>query len=348
MVLKALELFAGIGGITHGLREYVEPIAFCEYEKDAAAFLSQRGLPVHGDVTKFDATMYKNKVDMVTAGWPCTGFSTAGKGAGFAHEASGLWTEVVRIVKECEPTFVFLENSHVLARRENLEIIVHSLNDLGYDTRWFSCKSHDVKIGAPHRRFRWFCLAFKKNSKINVPKIAIKKFDWRDPPEKQHPKNTFENKRLLKFMGNSVVPDQVRHAFEMIIDMKRNGKEPTANIVRCGYSLDGRIFEVEVSQKYIPPVNIRLYPKELPETHRVPNENDIVHEPVTYKFWNTPCFVHATSAKGAKVLTKRGVKFLPCQVKYLKDGEIDEYLSGKFSAWLMGYDEEYLDYLSKY
>jgi hypothetical protein len=98
--MRALELFAGVGGITHGLRGYVEPIAFVEYEKDAAEFLATRGKPVHGDVREFDATEYKGNIDIVTAGWPCTGFSTGGKGGGFDHEASGLFVEVVRPRRE--------------------------------------------------------------------------------------------------------------------------------------------------------------------------------------------------------------------------------------------------------
>jgi DNA-cytosine methyltransferase len=252
MVLKALELFAGIGGITHGLRGYVEPIAFCEYEKDAAAFLSQRGLPVHGDITKFDATEYKGKVDIVTAGWPCTGFSTAGKGTGFEHAASGLWTEVSRVVRECSPKYVFLENSHVLAQTKNLKVIISDLNELGYDTKWWSCRSNDQNIGAHHNRYRWFLLAQKKGTITRFDTIPVKKFEWSGNFEnKQISENSHENKQLIKFMGNSVVPDQVRYAFESINAMTLNGTPVTNkdDIVTVGYSTDGTMFKIPVKQK---------------------------------------------------------------------------------------------------
>lgn len=350
-MLKALELFAGVGGITHGLRGYVEPIAFCEYEKDAAAFLSQFNIPVHGDIRKFDATIYRNKVDIICGGWPCTGFSTAGKGEGFSHEASGLFTEVLRITKECEPDHVFLENSHTLSCIKNIKTVVTEFHKLGFDKcTWFTCKSSDANIGAPHQRHRWFCLVSK--SRLVVEKKFVKKFAWDGKvPDKQHPKNTFENKRLLKLMGNSVVPDQVRYAFEKIMEMNEAEGVPikhTEKHVRCGYSLNNEIFSVPHVYESVEPSNIVLTPKEIPEKHCVPDKNNILLTPVICKFWNTPCLSHSISAKGAKVLTKRCSKFLPCQVIFCRDGNIKFYLSGKFSAYLMGYDKDYLGYLLEY
>lgn len=349
MVLKALELFAGIGGITHGLREYVEPMAFCEYEKDAAAFLSQRGLPVHGDITKFDATMYKDKVDIVTAGWPCTGFSTAGKGTGFAHEASGLWTEVVRVVKECEPKFVFLENSHVLAQVQNLKVIINDLNNLGYDTRWWTCRSNDVNIGAPHNRYRWFMLAEKKGSLTRFEKISKPVFDWSvDFEQKQISENSDKNKQLIKFMGNSVVPDQVRYAFESMSDMVLDGKPVKNNekIVKVGFSKDGMMFKIDVQQTTIPSLQIPLTPRSVSKHNA--KDDVIITETIMMNYWNTPAFCYHKSAKGSRVLTKRQKNNLHTQIKFCPGGVDEGFLSGKFCAWLMGYDKEYLGSLMQY
>ncbi|AGE55514.1 cytosine-specific methyltransferase [Acanthocystis turfacea Chlorella virus MN0810.1] len=349
--MKALELFAGVGGITHGLRGYVEPVAFVEYEKDAAEFLATRGEPVHGDVKEFDATEYKGIIDIVTAGWPCTGFSTGGKGGGFDHEASGLFVEVVRIVRECDPRYVFLENSHVLSQVPNLSVVVGELHALGYDCRWYSCYSNDVHIGAPHQRYRWFCLAFKRELGISIHKVHAPKFDWSSAhPQTQEAENSRVNKRLLKLMGNSVVPSQVRHSFETMLDMGDTGVPVTPEDVhaRCGYAKDGIMFRVEVDQKKISPADILLEPKDVPEKHRVPDPRNILTSPVTRPFWNTPVLVHSVSPRGNKVLTKRSSMSLPTQVSFYRDGDIQAVLSGKFSAWLMGYDPEYLGYLCEY
>jgi len=350
MVLKALELFAGIGGITHGLRGYVEPIAFCEYEKDAAAFLRQSGLPVHGDITKFDASAYNGKVDIVTAGWPCTGFSTAGKGTGFDHAASGLWTEVSRVVKESSPEYVFLENSHVLAQTKNLKVIVADLNGLGYDTKWWTCRSNDENIGAHHNRYRWFMLAQKKGDITKFEKIFVKKFEWTsDFKDKQIATNSHENKQLIKFMGNSVVPDQVRFAFESINDLTLSGKpvDDKDDIVKIGYSTDGVMFKVPMKQNIIPNLNITLTPREPPVGHKA-GEDAIITKPIAMTFWNTPAFCYHKSARGAKILTKRQKNNLHTQIKFCPGGTDDGYLSGKFCAWLMGYDQEYLRNLMEY
>ncbi|AGE56503.1 cytosine-specific methyltransferase [Acanthocystis turfacea Chlorella virus NE-JV-2] len=349
--MKALELFAGVGGITHGLRGYVEPVAFVEYEKDAAEFLAARGKPVHGDVKEFDATEYRGNIDIVTAGWPCTGFSTGGKGGGFDHEASGLFVEVVRVVRECDPRYVFLENSHVLSQVPNLSVVVGELHALGYDCRWYSCYSNDVCIGAPHQRHRWFCLAFKRDLGISIPKTYAPKFDWSsEHPRTQEVENTRVNKRLLKLMGNSVVPSQVRHSFEMMLDMEKTGVPVGSGDVhaRCGYAENGIMFRVEINQRKIAPVNILLEPKEVPKKHRVPDSRNILTNAVRRPFWNTPVLVHSVSPRGNKVLTKRSSMSLPTQVSFYKGGDIQSVLSGKFSAWLMGYDPEYLDYLVKY
>ncbi|AGE58471.1 cytosine-specific methyltransferase [Paramecium bursaria Chlorella virus NY2B] len=350
MSMKALELFAGIGGITHGLRGYVEPIAFCEYEKDASSFLSQRGLPVHGDITKFDASVYKNKIDIVTAGWPCTGFSTAGKGTGFEHEASGLWTEVVRVVKESEPKYVFLENSHVLAQTKNLKVIIHDLDILGYDTRWWTCRSNDVNVGAHHNRYRWFMLAEKKGSVTKFVKIQVKKFNWSgDFKEKQISENSHENKQLIKFMGNSVVPDQVRYAFESMSDMILEGSlvNDKDEIVKVGYSKDGIMYKIPIEHKIIPKLNIVLTPRDPPEGHKA-REEAIIKSPILMTYWNTPAFCYHKSARGAKILTKRQKNNLHTQIKFCPGGSDDGYLSGRFCAWLMGYDDEYLGDLMHY
>jgi len=349
--MKALELFAGVGGITHGLRGYVDPIAFVEYEKDAAEFLATRGKPVHGDVREFDATEYKGVVDIVTAGWPCTGFSTGGKGGGFEHEASGLFVEVVRIVRECDPRFVFLENSHVLSQVPNLSVVVGELHALGYDCRWYSCYSNDVNVGAPHQRYRWFCLAFKRGVDVSIPIARVPGFDWSStPPRTQETENTRVNKRLLKLMGNSVVPSQVRYSFEAMLVMRETGV-PVASgdaHARCGYAKDGVMFRVVADQRKIRPVGILLEPKEIPAKHRVPDARNILTTAVRRPFWNTPVLVHSVSPRGNKVLTKRSSMSLPTQVSFYEDGDIQSVLSGKFSAWLMGYEPEYLGFLVEY
>jgi hypothetical protein len=136
----------------------------------------------------------------------------------------------------------------------------------------------------------------------------------------------------------------------MMLDMEKTGVPVGSGDVhaRCGYAENGIMFRVEINQRKIAPVNILLEPKEVPKKHRVPDSRNILTNAVRRPFWNTPVLVHSVSPRGNKVLTKRSSMSLPTQVSFYKGGDIQAVLSGKFSAWLMGYDPEYLDYLVKY
>lgn len=50
------------------------------------------------------------KIDLILAGSPCQGFSTAGKGLNFEDPRSKLFFEFVRLLNECQPKYFLLEN----------------------------------------------------------------------------------------------------------------------------------------------------------------------------------------------------------------------------------------------
>lgn len=62
-----------------------------------------------GDVTKVKGSELP-KIDLIIGGSPCQGFSFAGKGLNFEDERSKLFFEFVRLIKECNPKWFFLEN----------------------------------------------------------------------------------------------------------------------------------------------------------------------------------------------------------------------------------------------
>ncbi len=62
-----------------------------------------------GDVTKVFAKDLP-KIDLIIGGSPCQGFSFAGKGLNFEDPRSKLFFEFVRLKKECNPKWFFLEN----------------------------------------------------------------------------------------------------------------------------------------------------------------------------------------------------------------------------------------------
>ena len=136
--------------------------AFVEWEEWPRTVLSaaQRAgyfaaAPIWDDLRSFDARPFRGAFDIVLAGYPCQPFSAAGKRGG-ADDPRHLWPEVARVIRECRPEWVFLENvpGHVSL---GLESVLRELWDMGYTPAagLFSA----AEVGAPHQRLRIFILA---------------------------------------------------------------------------------------------------------------------------------------------------------------------------------------------
>lgn len=164
-MLNGLDLFSGIGGLTLALAPWVRPIAYCENDRYAQAVLLSRmskgeiaRAPIWDDVRTLGRKNFhgRTSIDLISAGFPCQDISAAGRGAGLAGERSGLFFQVVRLVRELGPAFVFLENVPAI-RTRGLDVVIKELSGLGYDCRWTTVSAADV--GAPHLRKRWWLLA---------------------------------------------------------------------------------------------------------------------------------------------------------------------------------------------
>lgn len=117
--------------------------------------------PIWDDVKTLRGDMFNVPIDIIIAGFPCQDISVAGRGAGLAGQRSGLFFEVVRLAKEIKPTFLFLENVPAI-RTRGLDVVIQELAEAGYDCRW--CMLSAAEVGAPHKRDRWFALAYRNDS----------------------------------------------------------------------------------------------------------------------------------------------------------------------------------------
>ncbi len=158
-MLTHLSLFSGIGGLdlaaewagftTIGM---VERDPFCQrvLRKHWA------GVPIYDDVTTFDATPFRG-VHLVTGGFPCQDVSAGNPtGDGLAGARSGLWFEMLRIVRECKPMFVLAENVPAL-RVRGADRVLYGLEQEGYTVEPFVVGAGNA--GAPHQRKRVFIVA---------------------------------------------------------------------------------------------------------------------------------------------------------------------------------------------
>lgn len=164
--LRALSLFAGIGGAELALADYVRTVAYCEIDSFCVSVLLSRMAdgrlpvaPIWDDVRTLDGTALRGCVDIVIGGFPCQDVSKAGRCAGLDGERSGLYRELVRLVAQTQPVFVYLEN--VAAIRRHAHRVIGELADMGFDSRWGHVSAQHA--GAPHIRDRWWCLAANPN-----------------------------------------------------------------------------------------------------------------------------------------------------------------------------------------
>lgn len=148
-------LFAGIGGFERGLAEAGgETELLCEWWEPAKAVLTDRfrDVPLVGDIRDVGALP---DVDVVTAGFPCTDLSQAGRTKGIKGEASGLVGEVFRLLKDRRAPVLVLENVRnmlVLDGGEAMRYLVTELEELGY--RWAYRLVDSRFTGVPQRRQR--------------------------------------------------------------------------------------------------------------------------------------------------------------------------------------------------
>ena len=158
--MRVLDLFSGIGGFSLGLeRAGMRTVAFCEIEPRCREWLGRQwpGVPVFKDVRGLHA-FDVGPVDVICGGFPCQDISTARHAAapGLAGERSGLWVEMLRLVRECRPRWVLVEN---VARLRTLgaDTVLSDLEEAGYEARPSVVRASD--LGADHSRARAWIVA---------------------------------------------------------------------------------------------------------------------------------------------------------------------------------------------
>ena len=151
-------LFSGIGGLELGL-EWAgmgETIWQCESNPYAQKVLAKHwpGVKCYEDIRDINGTT--PRPDIICGGFPCQDISVAGKGAGLDGERSGLWGEMLRVIRLLRPRIVIVENVPALLAR-GLGVVLGELSQGGYDC-WYDCIPASA-VGAPHRRDRVFVIA---------------------------------------------------------------------------------------------------------------------------------------------------------------------------------------------
>ena len=161
-------LFSGIGGFdlaSHWLG--CTNVFNCEIDPFCQKVLKHHfpNSQQYADITKTDFTKYKGAIDVVSGGFPCQPFSVAGKRKG-ASDDRFLWHEMLRAIREIEPSWVIAENVRGLISQDGGLVFEQVLSDLEtacYEVQPFVIPA--VSVNAPHRRDRVWIVANTKNDR---------------------------------------------------------------------------------------------------------------------------------------------------------------------------------------
>jgi DNA (cytosine-5)-methyltransferase 1 len=153
-------LFSGIGGFDLAA-EWMgwENVFHCEWNAFGQRVLKHYwpNAESFNDITKTDFTKYANTVDIITGGFPCQPYSSAGKRLGKEDERH-LWPEMLRAIREISPRFVVGENVRGLTNWNGglvFDEVCSDLENLGYKVAPVIIPA--CGVNAPHRRERvWF------------------------------------------------------------------------------------------------------------------------------------------------------------------------------------------------
>ena len=177
MTLTAIEICAGAGGQALGFeRAGLSHIALVENDRHACATL-RHNRPywnvVEDDVTQWHASRYRGKVDLFAGGVPCPPFSKAGKQLG-AGDDRDLFPHAIRLIRECQPRAVMLENVRGLldaAFDDYRAGLDRQLAEEGFRTFWKLHQASD--FGVPQLRPRTIVVALRPD--------AAQHFEWPAP-----------------------------------------------------------------------------------------------------------------------------------------------------------------------
>ena len=140
---KILSLFSGVGGIELAVGLAFpgsEVVGYVERDSYAAAALMARMeeqsmdlAPVFcGEIQDMDGRELRGHVDVVCGGIPCQPYSLAGQRRGDEDDRA-LWHEFARIVGECRPSLVFIENVPTYVTGSGFRPLGEELSGMGYE-----------------------------------------------------------------------------------------------------------------------------------------------------------------------------------------------------------------------
>ena len=196
--IKIGSLYAGVEGIGSGFAQAGCVISWSnEMDKDACKTLR----------TNYNHTIYEDrienvnpdnleKINILTAGFPCQSFSIAGYQKGFEDQDRGnQFFEVIRFAKSLNPEVIFLENVKNLVSHDNgktFKIILETIDAIGYNYKHKVLNSCDYG-NIPQNRERIYIVCFRKD-------LDISKFEF--------PREIERTKKIIDCLEEGIIEEK--------------------------------------------------------------------------------------------------------------------------------------------
>lgn len=160
-------LFSGIGGFDLA-SEWMgwENVFHCEWNPFGQKVLNYYWPKAitYNDITKTDFSIHRGTIDILTGGFPCQPYSSAGKRLG-KEDSRHLWPEMLRTIREIQPTWVVGENVRGLTNWNGglvFDEVQADLEAQGYEVTPFLLPA--CAVNAPHRRDRIWFVAYSSSA----------------------------------------------------------------------------------------------------------------------------------------------------------------------------------------
>lgn len=162
-------LFSGIGGFDLAA-EWCgwENVFHCEWNPFGQKVLKHH-FPKsisYNDITKTNFSIHRGDIDILSGGFPCQPYSSAGKRLGKEDERH-LWPEMLRAIREIQPSWVVGENVRGLTNWNGglvFDEVQSELEAEGYEVLPFLLPA--CAVNAPHRRDRIWFIAYSRKFRL--------------------------------------------------------------------------------------------------------------------------------------------------------------------------------------
>jgi DNA (cytosine-5)-methyltransferase 1 len=159
-------LFSGIGGFDLAA-DWMgwENVFHCEWNPFGQKVLKHYwpNAKSYEDITKTNFSIHRDRIDILTGGFPCQPYSTAGKRLG-KEDDRHLWPQMLRAIREIKPSWIVGENVLGLVNWSEGLVFHEVQSDLeaqGYEVQPYILPA--AAIGSPHIRKRVFFIAHSKS-----------------------------------------------------------------------------------------------------------------------------------------------------------------------------------------